>query len=96
MQQQKHDDVTEEELPHNTDSCVEFDPDCGECVKQRLEADAATVPLSVVEVQKSFLLLYHTSCTLVMRAEPSSHFNDIVYSFSFSLISFFVSCTVLS
>ena len=45
-----NDDVAEEELPHNTDTCVEFDPDCGECVKQRLEADTATVPISVVEV----------------------------------------------
>ena len=84
-----NDDVTEEELPHNTGTCVEFDPDCGECVKQRLEADTATVPISVVEVQKSFLLLYQTSvdtsCTFVMRAEPSSHFNGIVYFFFLSL-----------
>ena len=41
-----NDDVAEEELPHNTDTCVEFDPDCGECVKQRLNAYAATVPLN--------------------------------------------------
>jgi hypothetical protein len=50
-----NDDVTEEGLPHNTGTCVEFDPDCGECVKQRHEADTATVPISVVEVKKTFL-----------------------------------------
>ena len=50
-----NDDVAEEELPHNTVACVEFDPDCGECVQQRLEADTATVAISVVEVQRSFL-----------------------------------------
>ena len=58
-----NDDVAEEELPHNTVACVEFDTDCGECVKQRLEADAGTVPLSVVEVQKTFLYQYKT-CVL--------------------------------
>ena len=53
-----NDDVAEEELPHNTVTCVEFDPDCGECVKQRLEADAGTAPPSVVEVRIVFFSCY--------------------------------------
>ena len=55
LQNQQHDCLSEEELPPNTVSCLEFDPDCAECVKQRLEADTGTVPLSVVKVHDSFL-----------------------------------------
>ena len=50
FQSQPHDDVLEEELPPNSVACVEFDQYCAECVKQRLEADTGTVPLSVVKV----------------------------------------------
>ena len=49
---------SEEDVPHTT--CVEFDPDCGECTQQREEANSGTVPLSVVEVIN--MLLNVKSC----------------------------------
>ena len=55
LQNQQHDYLSEEELPPNTVACVEFDPDCAECLKQRLKANTGTVPLSVVKVNANFL-----------------------------------------
>jgi hypothetical protein len=55
LQNQQHDNLSEEEVPTNIVTCVEFDPECAECVKQRQEAGTGTVPLSVVKVHDSFL-----------------------------------------
>ena len=55
LQNQQHDNLSEEEVPTNIVACVEFDPECAECVKQRLEANTGTVPLSLVKEHANFL-----------------------------------------